>query len=106
MPIDLRFLHWLRVFSIVEGVSTLVLFGIAMPLKYLADRPMAVTIVGSIHGFLFIGLVAMFLIGRFRIPISTGLTLAGILGAVVPFGPFIVDRWLHRVRERAMETTR
>lgn len=97
MPINHRFLRRLRTLSVIEGVSTLVLFGIAMPLKYFAEMPMAVSIVGSLHGFLFLGLVAMFLIARGRVPISTGLTAAGILGAVLPFGPFVVDRWLDRV---------
>ena len=52
--IDLRFLAQLRLLGVVEGTSTLILFGIAMPLKYLAGMPMAVTVVGSIHGALFV----------------------------------------------------
>ena len=98
--IDRTFLHRLRLLSLVEGCSTLVLFGIAMPLKYLADLPLAVTVVGSLHGGLFIALVVMFLLGRSRIPLSTGLAAAGVAGAVIPFGPFVVDRWLVAV-ERA-----
>ena len=34
----------------VEGLSYLLLLGIAMPLKYMAGMPMAVSIVGLIHG--------------------------------------------------------
>lgn len=83
--------------SIIEGTSTLVLFGIAMPLKYFAGMPLAVTIFGSIHGILFLALVAMFLVGRSRVPLSNALTFAGIVGAVVPFGPFVVDHWLNRL---------
>ena len=49
---DRLFLSRLRRLGFAEGVSTLVLFGIAMPLKYLADMPMAMRIVGSLHGFL------------------------------------------------------
>ena len=98
MPtIDHRFLHRLRVLGTVEGISTLVLFGIAMPLKYLAGVPMAVTVVGSAHGVLFLALVTMFLLGTRRIPISKGLAAAGIVAAVVPFGPFIMDRRLGRL---------
>ena len=96
---DLEYLKKLRLLGIVEGCSTLVLFGIAMPLKYLAGQPLAVTIVGSIHGVLFLGLVAMFWIGRERIPLSRNLTIAGIVAAVVPFGPFVVDRWLAELAE-------
>jgi integral membrane protein len=44
----------LRVIAFVEGCSFLLLLGVAMPLKYFANLPLAVTIVGSIHGGLFI----------------------------------------------------
>ncbi len=40
--------------ALAEGLSLLVLLGVAMPLKYLADLPIAVRIVGSIHGALFL----------------------------------------------------
>jgi integral membrane protein len=91
---DPRFLPWLRLLSLIEGCSTLVLFLIAMPLKYLAGMPLAVTIVGTIHGALFLGVVVLFLIAIKRVPLGTRLGLAGMIGAVFPFGPFIVDRWL------------
>lgn len=45
----------LRIFQQValwEAISTVILFFVAMPLKYLADIPEAVRIAGSIHGFL------------------------------------------------------
>ncbi|MDC3378775.1 DUF3817 domain-containing protein, partial [Planctomycetota bacterium] len=47
------FLKKLRLLGIIEGTSTLLLFGVAMPLKYLNDMPMAVTVAGSLHGVLF-----------------------------------------------------
>jgi integral membrane protein len=62
-----------------------------MPLKYAAGMPMAVTIVGSIHGFLFLALVSMLVAAVKAIPISRRLALAGIFAAVVPFGPFVLD---------------
>ena len=80
--------------SIVEGTSTLLLFGIAMPLKYLADMPLAVRIVGSLHGLLFVLLAIVFLVAIRRVPISKRLAAAGIIAAVLPFGPFVFDRWL------------
>ncbi len=45
----------LRIFQQValwEAISTVILFFIAMPLKYFAGIPDAVRIAGSIHGFL------------------------------------------------------
>jgi integral membrane protein len=91
---DAKFLSRLRLLSIVEGTSTLLLFGIAMPLKYLADMPLAVRIVGSLHGLLFICLAIGFLLATQRVPISKKLATAGIIAAVLPFGPFVFDRWL------------
>jgi integral membrane protein len=97
---DGKFLSLLRRFSLVEGVSTLLLFFVAMPLKYVFDLPMAVTIVGSLHGLLFLSVVTLFLIGMERIPLSIGLVCRGIAGAVVPFGPFLVDRSLRSLEAR------
>lgn len=97
VSINHAFLRRLRILSIIEGVSTLVLFGIAMPMKYVWETPMAVTIVGSVHGILFMAVVAMFVLAIWRVPIAPRLAVVGIGGAIVPFGPFIVDRWLHRV---------
>ncbi|MCZ8134288.1 MAG: DUF3817 domain-containing protein, partial [Algoriphagus sp.] len=48
---------WARRFkwiSLIEGLSFLILLGIAMPLKYMFDMPLAVTYVGWAHGILFI----------------------------------------------------
>lgn len=96
-PVNRVFLRRLRWLGIVEGCSTLLLFFVAMPLKYAADMPMAVTIVGSAHGFLFIGLCLGMVLGRAMVPLPDRLVAAGIFGAIVPFGPFVVDRHLVRL---------
>lgn len=92
------FLRRLRQLAIVEGISTLVLFFVAMPLKYFAGMPLAVTIVGSIHGVLFVALVVMLLLAIAKVPISLGLAAAGIVAAVVPGGPFVLERRLARTK--------
>ena len=101
MNINIPFLKRLRLLSIVEGTSTLVLFGIAMPLKYMADMPLAVRIVGSLHGLFFVCLVIAFLMAIQRVPISKTLAAIGIVAAIVPFGPFVVDHWLNKMRRAA-----
>jgi len=95
--INQTYLRWLIIAGIVEGLSTLILFFVAMPMKYVGDMPEAVSIAGPIHGFLFIGLVVMFWIGRDAVPLPSRLMWWGMLGAVVPFGPFIVDVPLYRM---------
>ncbi len=85
-----------RAAGIVEGISFLILVGIAMPLKYFAGMPGAVKIVGWVHGLLFMAFVVLLLIahGEKRWPLSfTGLVF---VAALVPFGPFLIDRRLRR----------
>ena len=93
----MRFMRVLRQLAIVEGISTLVLFFVAMPLKYLAGMPLAVTVVGSVHGFLFLALVLMLVLAIWRVPISLGLAAAGVLAAILPGGPFVLERRLARI---------
>jgi len=97
---DTEFLKRLRIAGTIEAISTLVLFFVAMPLKYAAGIPAAVSVVGSIHGVLFIVLVTMFLLAIERVPIGRRLGIAGIVAAVLPFGPFVVDRWLGALAEQ------
>ncbi|HYI11269.1 MAG TPA: DUF3817 domain-containing protein [Thermoanaerobaculia bacterium] len=90
----MTFVRALRHLAVIEGISTLVLFGIAMPLKYFAGMPLAVRIVGSLHGALFVALVLMLLLAIRKVPISPALAAAGIAAAIVPGGPFLLDRHL------------
>ncbi|MEM1098155.1 MAG: DUF3817 domain-containing protein [Planctomycetota bacterium] len=84
----------LRVVSLLEGVSYLLLLAVAMPLKYLAGMPGAVHYVGWAHGVLFIALCLVLLVAWRRVPLSFGLSVGVFVAALVPFGPFVADRWL------------
>jgi integral membrane protein len=81
----------LRLIGLLEGLSFVILLFIAMPLKYLADQPLAVRYVGMAHGILFIAyllaIIPVALDYRWRWTTSA---LAG-LASLVPFGPFIFD---------------
>ena len=75
-----------------EGISYLVLLLIAMPLKYLADTPMAVTIVGSIHGFLFILFCIWLALVHFKFKKSFWWSLKAFLASIIPFGTIYMNR--------------
>ncbi len=83
---------FLRRIAFTEGVSFLVLLGIAMPLKYLMHMPIAVKVVGWMHGLLFItfciALARVWIIAKWPVPRCAGIFIAALL----PFGPFIADR--------------
>ncbi len=78
----------------IEGISYLVLLFIAMPLKYFADLPLAVKIVGWIHGALFIWFCWVLAVAFFRGGLSFGMATLAFIASLLPFGPFVIDRRL------------
>lgn len=90
---------FLRVMSMIDGISLVILMGIAMPLKYFAGKPLAVTYVGWVHGVIFLVLlVAILLAWIFRGP-SWKWVRYGVMvvsAALIPFVPFFIDRYLAR----------
>ncbi len=91
---------FLRHIALVEAVSFLLLLFVAMPLKYFAGMPMAVRIVGLVHGLLFL----VFCFALFRVmtrakwPIGRGALI--FIAALLPFGPFVVDRRMRAYEAR------
>ena len=86
----------LRVIGAFEGGSFLLLLGVAMPLKYWSDLPLLVRVMGPIHGLLFTWLciqVAQVVFSRGWAK-ANGAAVVG--AALLPFGPFLIDRWLKR----------
>ncbi len=90
---ELKQFRWVA-FS--EGLSFVLLLFVAMPLKYWAGLPLAVRVVGSVHGLLFVA----FVFALFRVAVERewparrwGLAL---LSSLVPFGTFAFDRSLKR----------
>lgn len=82
-----------------EGISYLVLLLVAMPLKYLADLPMAVTVAGSIHGLLFIWFVAIIYVCFDSSFLTFRNTILAFLLSLIPFGTFFLKRALISKRE-------
>ena len=97
LEMNIRYLNLFRTVGLIEGTSTLFLFGVAMPLKYAAEMPLAVTLAGSVHGALFVVLVAMSVLAIGKVPIPARMGIACIIGAVFPFGPFIMDARLKKL---------
>lgn len=91
-----RLLHVLQLTSISEGISYLLLLGVAMPLKYLFHHEIAVKIAGSIHGALFVALCLMILLALMwaRLPFKTAILIG--IASLLPAGPFFADRLIKR----------
>ena len=95
---------WLRLIGFAEGISLLVLMGIAMPLKYLAESPGMVTIVGWIHGVLFVVFMIAVLIVYKQRKWRFKKIIIAFIAALLPFGTFVFDRQL-RAEEEQMKIT-
>jgi integral membrane protein len=81
----------LRILAFIEGLSYLLLLFVAMPLKYVAGIPMAVRVVGMLHGLLFVGFGFSLLHAMLDAKWSLKWTATVFLSAVVPFGTFWMD---------------
>lgn len=81
-----------RVMAWVVGVGLLVLVLVAMPLKYFAGEPLLVAVVGPVHGFLYMGYLALVadLGVKSRWPVIRLLLVA--LAGTIPFVSFIAER--------------
>lgn len=84
----------LRIIAFLEGVSYLVLLGIAMPLKYMAGIPQAVRVVGMAHGVLFVLFVLLLIQVATEKSWSLKKSALSFISSLVPFGTFYADaRW-------------
>lgn len=90
----------LRLTGFIDGLSLLLLLGVAMPLKYFANQPGMVTIVGSAHGFIFIAYLCAVIYTQLRIQWNVGLSLTALLVAFVPFGNVAFDFYLKKQLHR------
>jgi integral membrane protein len=80
-----------RIVALTEATSFLLLL-VASVLKRTADADYLVTILGPIHGALFVAYVFMAIYLRPDEGWSNRTTLLILLGAVLPFGGYVVDR--------------
>ena len=91
-----------RYVALIEATTFLLLL-IASYFKHSHDQPLGVDVLGPIHGILFLAYVAMALGLRDEQGWNLQTTLLILLGAVLPFGGYVVDRWLG-TRERPSTT--
>jgi integral membrane protein len=89
----------LRTIGLIEGISFLVLLGAAMPLKYFAGLPQAVTAVGWLHGLLFITFCIALTQAHQEAKWTVWRSGVVLIAALLPFGPFVIDGRLRREDE-------
>jgi integral membrane protein len=85
----------LRYVALAEATTFLALL-VATFVKYHDSSPQGVQILGPIHGIFFLGYVLLTVNVRPVAGWSPKTTVLVLLGAVLPFGGYVVDRWLSR----------
>ena len=91
----------LRWVGFAEAISSLILFCVAMPLKYAYGLKVAVTIAGAVHGVLFLLLLLALTLaarGAHWPPLRVGRL---VFAAIFPGGPFFCEEWLRKEQEAA-----
>jgi integral membrane protein len=86
----------LRIIGFAEGLSFLILLGIAMPLKYFFGLPETVRVVGMAHGLLFVLYVLLVIQVKIEYNWSFRKMVLALMASVVPFGTFWADAKLFR----------
>jgi integral membrane protein len=95
----------LRMISMTEALSYLILLGIAMPLKYIWGEPQAVKIVGMIHGVLFCLFCAALLDAMLTQKWKLKPPFWIFVASLVPFAPIWVELWLKKQTPRKKGST-
>ncbi len=89
-------LKTLTMVGYLEGISFLLLLGIAMPMKYMMGIPEAVRFVGTGHGVLFIAYIVILMGTANKVEMPLWAMPTGVIASILPFGPFIFDYLLKK----------
>lgn len=88
-----------RLVAFAEGVSAILLFLVAVPLKYLLQIPEPTFYIGAAHG----GLFVLYMLLLIQVTIEKGWSFQkfalGTVASFVPFGTFYADAQWFREKE-------
>lgn len=86
------FLNIFRIVAFLEGVSYILLLFIATPIKYLAEEPKYVKLLGMPHGLLFIGYIILAFMYKSETNWNKPQFASVLLASIIPFGTFYIDK--------------
>ena len=91
----------LRLLAILEGLSLLVLVFISLPLKYLYGITVISSVLGPIHGILFL----LFIVNTINVGVEYGwkfkqTTWKVLVACLIPFGTFYIDHKILKPQQK------
>ena len=81
-----------KILALVEGISALLLFFFAMPMKYAFDMPIFVRYIGMAHGLLFTAYILMATMLKFEDDWNWKKYAIICLASIPPFGTFYIEK--------------
>lgn len=88
----LKLLPTFRIVALLEGLSYILLLFIATPIKYIANDPQYVKLLGMPHGLLFIAYIIIAVLISKDMKWSNKTLWIVLIAAVIPFGTFYIDK--------------
>ena len=81
-----------RIIAFLEGISYILLLGIAVPIKYVLDNDTYVKLLGMPHGILFIAYLILAVMVGSKLKWDTRTFMYVFLASIIPFGTFYIDK--------------
>lgn len=88
----LSFITTFRVVALLEGISYILLLFIASPIKWLANDPQYVKLLGMPHGILFIAYICLAFTLKKEFTWNKKEFSIVLLASIIPFGTFYIDK--------------
>ncbi|WP_395045882.1 DUF3817 domain-containing protein [Flavobacterium sp.] len=85
-------LKFFKYLAITEGISALLLFFFAMPMKYIFNDPIYVKHIGMVHGILFTAYIIIATILKFKQNWNIKKYIEICLASIPPFGTFYIEK--------------
>ncbi|WP_310556488.1 DUF3817 domain-containing protein [Flavobacterium sp.] len=85
-------LKFFKYLAITEGISAILLFFFAMPMKYIFDNPIFVKHIGMAHGVLFTAYIVVATILKFSQKWNFLKYLEICVASIPPFGTFYIEK--------------
>jgi len=85
-------LNFFRIIALLEGLSYILLLGIATPIKYFSNDPQYVKMLGMPHGLLFVAYIALAFVLKNDFKWNTKQFAKVLLASIIPFGTFYIDK--------------
>jgi integral membrane protein len=81
-----------KIIALLEGVSFIIMMLIGMPLKYIGGNDIIIKYLGMPHGLLFVTYVVFAFLLQGDMKWNTKDMAIILLGSLIPFGTFYVDK--------------